>query len=541
MDQVQHSPAPVQDRMRLLLRSVHDLGGLDDLGTVLQRTVDLACQVTGARYGAIGVVGDGDVSRFSHFITSGLTDAEHALLGDPPRGRGILGRLIREPGPVRVADLTREADAVGFPPGHPAMHTFLGMPVRIGSQVFGNLYLTEKAGGASFTEQDELLLEGLASLAGAVIDTVRRRLEAGAQGATVEAVRAVNRALLTQDDPSLIVPLVTDQAVRVTGAQSALVVVPTAAGVEALEILAASGADLDIVLSGLHARIAQVLASGTSQHRAERESRAVLDHQAGPRHTSIVPVRLRDGGQVVLVVAGWRLATAVPPRLTEALIESLADQVGLVLDRVRSTHDHDALVTLADRDRIARDLHDLVIQRLFAAGLTLQGATRLDLHPEVLQRIEGTISELDATIRDIRATIFALTPTEVGTSLRGQVRDLVGRYADNLGFVPTLRFTGPVDSALEADSRSALLMVLREALSNVARHAGAGSVHVDLTAQEHRLVMVVTDDGVGLPPRVVESGLGNARRRAFERGGTMDLLAHTPSGTVLRWQVPLRQ
>lgn len=528
--------------MRLLLESVQDLSNVDDpsLAGVLQRTVESACRITGAHYGAMGVLADGKPTALTHFITTGMTDAQRQAIGDPPEGRGILGRLMRDSVGARLADVTLEADAVGFPAGHPIMRTFLGMPIRTGSTVFGNVYLTEKSGGQEFTDQDQLMLSALASWAGVVIDLMRRRLEGDSQRATVSTLRQINRSLLTEDDPARVVPLVIAQAIASTGAESALVAMVTGGTDPRVKIVAAQGSGCDSLLEALHPQVIESVASGQSSHWATPEPGVLLDHQAGPPHTSIVPVTLPKRAAVVLLVDRWRPAATASPRLTEDLIESLGDQVGLVLDRVDADKSHDAMTKVADRERIAQDLHDLVIQRIFAAGLTLQGAARLGSEPAVLDRIEQTISELDATIRDIRATIFALKPIGSDTSVQDRIRALIGSYAQNLGFTPTLNCSGVIEDNVDEEGALALLLVLREALSNVARHAHATSVEIDLRVQADHMVVVVTDDGVGLPAQVVESGLGNVRARARQRGGSMDLMAHTPRGTVLRWQVPLR-
>lgn len=533
---------PLSDHLQRLLSAVRELADIDDesdLGAVLQRTVEIACDMTGARYGAMGVLAEGDGTTLSHFITHGMSAAERRRIGSPPAATGVLGRLVRDPVGVRVADVTSEDDAVGFPPGHPIMHTFLGAPVRTGSVVFGNLYLTEKAHGQEFTEHDEWLLQGLASLAGVVIDLVRRRLDADGQQAIVHTIRQLNRSLLTEDDPAALVPLVVDEAMRRTGASA--VAVATVSGVEDphLDLIAAAGEAADQLLEDLAPRISRSLDDVRSMHWSSGESTLLVDRQAGPPHTSIVPIHLRDGSWAVMVVAGWRPEGIASPRHNEELIDSLGDQVGLVLDRVAADTNHDALTKVADRERIARDLHDLVIQRIFAAGLTLQGAARMRPQSEVLKRVEQTIDELDATIRDIRATIFALSPARAGAPLQAEIRELVTSYAQNLGFSPTVTCSPAVETAIDDDSRLTLLLVLREALSNVARHAQAASVEIAISLEAEHVVVVVTDDGVGLPAHVVESGLGNVRARARQRGGSMDLMAHTPRGTVLRWQVPL--
>jgi len=534
-------PARSQEaRIELLLRAVRELSAADqDLVDVLGRTVEIACELTGARYGAMGVLAEAEPHRMSHFITHGLSEQERASIGEPPRGRGILGRLLTDPHGVRVRDVTQEPDAAGYPPGHPVMRSFLGMPIRTSAAVFGNLYLTEKTGGEEFTAEDASMLETLASVVGVSVDLSRRRLEAQSQSTAVATVRTVNRALVTEQDPASVVATVLAEARRTTGARAAMVLAEASEETAAaLDLVAADGADVDGLWSELDEQVRSTLTLGGPSHWATNAPRLLLDDQEGPRHTSIVPVRLRDQSSVALVVVDWRPATTLAPRLTEALLESLGDQVGLILDRVAAARHRDELTRLQDRERIARDLHDLVIQRIFAAGLTLQGTARLHPPSEVTERVERTIAELDATIRDIRATIFALTTTSE-VSVRTQIRDLLQSYTPHLGFAPTLRCPREVDDVVDEDSRLALLLVVREALSNVARHARAEAVEIDVHAEAERLFVTVTDDGVGLPEHVVESGLGNARARARQRGGSMDLLAHTPRGTVLRWQVPL--
>ena len=538
----QASEPPPSDHVQRLLGAMHDLADIDDggdLGTVLRRTVEIACEMTGARYGAMAVLSEQDGGGMSHFITHGMSAEERSLIGKPPTARGVLGRLISEPVSLRLVDVTTQKDAVGFPPGHPIMHTFLGSPIRTGSRVFGNLYLTEKAQGEEFSEHDEWLLQSLASLAGVVIDLVRRRLDADGQQTIVSTIRQLNRSLLTEDDSAAIVSLVIEEAIRATGATAVLVSVVREEGKPRIEMIAGSGDSPQDLLERHAARIDEGLKGAHSMHWSSEASTLLVDHQSGSPHTSIVPIHLRDGTWAVMVVDGWRPAALASPRLTEELIESLGDQVGLVLDRVAADDSHDALTKVADRERIARDLHDLVIQRIFAAGLTLQGAARMTPEPEVLERVQQTIDELDATIRDIRATIFALSPARAGAPLKAEIRELVGSYAQNLGFTPTVSCSPAVESAIDDDSRLTLLLVLREALSNVARHSRASEVDIAIHLDDENVVVVVTDNGVGLPRRVVESGLGNVRARARQRGGSMDLMAHTPRGTVLRWQVPL--
>lgn len=533
---------PDRNPVRSLLSTVQDLSLMDptDLDGLLGRIVEVASQMTGARYGAMSVLTEGDPTKWGHFVTHGLSEAECRLIGALPCGRGVLGRLLSHPTGVRLADLTQEADAVGFPPGHPTMRSFLGRPIRIGSTVFGNLYVTEKAHGQPFTEEDEEMLEALTVVAGGVIDLTRQRLEAQSHRATSETIRQINRALLFEDDPAHVVPLVLAQARRLRQAEAAAVFTTTGGDYSPFDVIAAEGAGVSALVEAARAHVMHSLSVGTSLHWTDSDTDSPSQlGGAGPRYNSVVPVRVNDGTWVVLLVVGWIPATRVTHRCTEGVLEALGDQVGLVMDRVAARRTHDILMQVDDRERIARDLHDLVIQRIFAAGLTLQGATRLALPQAAQDRIESTIGELDATIRDIRSTIFALTPAGNGASVQKHIHELMDTYAVSLGFTPVLLCDEALDDVLTEHRRLALLLVLREALSNVSRHAHATSVQVEVRMDGDRLGVDVTDNGVGLPDHYAESGLGNVRSRALRHGGSMTLSAHTPSGTVLRWQVPL--
>ncbi len=419
------------------------------------------------------------------------------------------------------------------------MRTLLGMPIRIGSTVFGDLYVTEKAQAQPFTDEDQVMLEALTVVAGGVIDLTRQRLEAQSHRATGETIRQINRALLVEDDPAHVMPLVLTQARRLRQAEAAAVFTTSGGEHSSFDVVAAEGVGIGALLEAARSKVLHSVSTGASVHWTDAESPSLLSEGIRDRYNSVVPVRVSDGTWAVLFVVGWIPATRVTHRYTEGVLEALGDQVGLVMDRVAARHNHDVLMQVDDRERIARDLHDLVIQRIFAAALTLQGATRLDAPPAVQDRIERTIGELDATIRDIRSTIFAVTPARNGTSVQEHVSELIDSYAVNLGFSPVLRCDEAIAEMLTESIRLALLLVVREALSNVARHAHATSAEVAVTVEADHLVVAVTDDGVGLPDQVAESGLDNVRTRARQHGGSMDLLAHTPRGTVLRWQLPL--
>lgn len=367
-------------RLRKLVDALVSIGSELSLPTVLKRIVESAVEVVDARYGALGVLDEAG-HGLAEFITVGVTDDQIAEIGPLPQGHGILGLLILEPTPLRLADLSAHVDSYGFPPGHPEMRSFLGVPIRIREQVYGNLYLTEKQGGPEFSEEDESLAVALAGAAAVAIDNAR-----------------------------------------------------------------------------LYARVGDL-----------------------------------------------------------------------------------AMVT--DRERIAADLHDTVIQRLFATGLALEG-TIGRAPPDLVERLESAVGDLDETIRQIRSSIFALQrPRLPGQGVRDAIHALATESAASLGFQPVLRLDGPLDVVVDSDVAGQLLMTLREALSNVVRHARAGHVQVNIAATDDDVVAEVIDDGVG--PTVTErqggQGLNNMRGRAIALGGSFTIDPAPGRGTRVVWRVPLKR
>lgn len=365
--------------LRQLLDAVLTLSSDLDLPAMLRRIVESAVDLVDATYGALGVLDDTG-TRLAQFITVGIDDEAHRAIGDLPEGHGILGLLIIDAKPLRLPDLNEHPDSYGFPPHHPPMTSFLGVPIRVRNQVFGNLYLTDKSSGEVFTDVDEELAVGLAAAAGVAIENTR-----------------------------------------------------------------------------LHTKLHEL-----------------------------------------------------------ALVE--------------------------DRERIARDLHDTVIQRLFASGMSLQGTIRLvDSDPAAaVERIGATVTDLDVTVKQIRTAIFGLESTRADRDgLRNRLLALLREAAGPLGFEPRLLLDGPVDSGLDERVGVELLATLREALSNVARHAQASRVDVEILVEAEACVRVM-DDGVGPPgadaPR--GNGLRNMAARASQLGGTLELRRNHPCGTILEWRVP---
>jgi signal transduction histidine kinase len=363
-------------KLRRLVQAILILDAELNLPVVLRRISHEARDLVDARYGALGVLTE-DGRALDQFLTVGLSHEEERAIGPRPTGRGVLGTLIAEDKPLRLADLARSPESFGFPPGHPAMTSFLGVPVRVHGEVYGILYLTNKTTAPEFSEDDEELVLALAMAAGIAIENAR-----------------------------------------------------------------------------LH---------------------------------------------------------------------------GIVRDRALTE----------DRDRIARDLHDSVIQRLFAIGLSLQGTARLVERPEAVMRIGEAIDKLDETIRQLRKAIFDIELTISREGLHPKVLDLVHELRPVLGLLPQVSFSGPVDTVVSDPLAEEVLAVLREALTNVGKHARASKVVITIAAGEE-LRLVVADDGVGIgDAKAAGLGLKNLRQRAERQGGDVELGTSREGGTRLTWHVPL--
>jgi signal transduction histidine kinase len=511
---------------RALLDAVVAMSSDLDLHSVLDRIVVSACRMTGARYGALGVLGSsgGDLVDF---VTSGFTAEQHAAIGDLPRGKGILGLLIKEPRPLRLRPLQAHPASYGFPPGHPPMETFLGVPVRIRGTVFGNLYLTEKAGGAEFTEQDEQLVDALARAAGYVIDNARSFARSERRRQWLEASAEIVESLQPPVQLDAALDRIVQGALRVSAAMAVAVV----RGRDGTYVVDAADGSAVNVLDALVEELEEHI------ERSETNADLVVVRQGDQGTVVLVPLRAHLVDTRVLLVV---LATGQGTLATDEaeMLASFTDQASLALDRAQAVSDREELMLVADRDRIARDLHDLVIQRLFATGLHLQGARRTATGDDIKARLDDAVADLDVTIRDIRSTIFDLQLPH-DTSLRTELRGVVREYVPVLGFTPLVRTSGPVDTAVDAVTGAQMLAVLREALSNVARHADADAAVVEVEASGSEVMLRVTDNGQGLPAERRESGLRNVRRRAGDLGGTVRFLEEEPHGTRLEWTVPL--
>jgi len=530
-----------RDRMDALLESVFAVASGLDLDATLRKIVQAAMELANARYGALGVLGaDG---QLTDFVYLGIDDEARELIGDLPTGHGVLGVVIEEGKPLRLPDLSQHPTSVGFPPNHPPMRAFLGVPVRARGEVFGRLYLTEKRDGQPFTEDDEAIVQALAGAAGIAVDNARLYEEARRRQLWLEASGEVTAQLLGAGDPTEILRLIANRALELSGVDYAMIVLPQDADAEVTELVVAVSAGLDA--ASMTGRRIPVAGSTSGAVFADRIPRVVpnlafdpaegLGVQFGP--ALVLPLGADDH------VAGVLLALRTPgsPAFVEhelQVVSSFADQASLALQRAESQAAGRELELLADRDRIARDLHDHVIQRLFAVGLALQGTHRRAKNPAVATRVQDHIDQLHEVIQDIRSAIFDLQATDSASGqLRATLHQIVTELTEDVPLRATVRMSGALDTVPPGLAEDAGA-VLREAVSNSVRHAKAQELVVTVSVGED-LVIEVADDGVGIPATVARSGLHNLQRRAQSARGSCTVELLDSGGTRLVWSAPL--
>jgi len=532
-----------RDRTHALLEAVVAVGSYLELETVLRQIVETAVELVSARYGALGVIGEG--GRLAEFIPVGLDEAQIAAIDHWPEGRGLLGKLITDPRPLRLQDIAADPGSSGFPDGHPPMRSFLGVPVRIREEVYGNLYLTEKQGG-DFDEEDEALVQALAAAAGVAVDNARLYAEARRQQQWLRATGEVAQRLLSGDQPEEVLDLVTQQALELSGADLVALALPTGDRTRlVIEHASGDGAAeaLGLVLPAEGSASGIVMASGKPL-AVENFSADARVAPVARQHMPLGPAvlfPLGPAGDVRGVLTAGRRQGAFPlaPPAVE-MVTTFAAQAGIGLELAEHRRDVQRLALFEDRDRIARDLHDQVIQRLFATGMSLQGATALMRDAEAGRRVEQAVDALDETIKDIRAAIFELQSRGDAepARLRTRILAIIEEMTESLGFAPALRMAGPLDTQVPAAIATQLLAALREGLANVAKHARASRADVSVEAGPD-LILTVRDNGVGLPETTRRSGLGNLADRARELGGTFHAAPAEGGGTKLEWRVPL--
>ncbi|MCZ4507020.1 GAF domain-containing protein [Streptomyces sp. ActVer] len=521
--------APDSDDVPRLLEAMRSVGSGLELRSTLERICGTAAELADARYAAIGVAAE-DGNGLAEFVYQGVDGETARLIGRLPDGHeGLLGALLREPEPVRLAEPTEDPRSCGFPEHHPRMRGFLGVPIRVQGEVFGNLYLAEKRGGEPFDDHDLDMVRVLAGEAGIAIGNARLYEAAKQRERWIDGSVAVTTALLSGGDADEALQVVAEQARRLSDSAAGLVLLPAAEG--GLEIVAVASERpsraLGLVVPAENEVVGELLAGeAVFVEDAATDPRMLSDLSHGYGPTMLLP--LQSGGRVLGTLVMARAEGARPFSETErSLATQFASQAALALMMAEVQRDRERLAVYEDRDRIARDLHDLVIQRLFATGMMLESAQRRSAVPEVRQGVGKAVDELDVTIQEIRTAIFALQqePAEVTTGLRTRVLREINMAAVPLGFRPSHHFVGPVDLVVGELTAKNLIAALREALSNAFRHAGASRIDVTVDATVRLpdgrpgVRLTVTDDGVGIPEGGRRSGLKNLARRAESLGG----------------------
>lgn len=539
----------VRDRMDRLMEAMLVVTAGLDLDNTLRTIVHTAIELVDAGYGALGVrETDKTSNQLAEFVYEGIDDRTRVLIGDLPRGHGVLGVLIADPKPIRLSNLSDHPSSVGFPANHPPMHTFLGVPVQVRGEVFGNLYLTEKAGGLEFTEDDEVVLQALAAAAGIAIENARLYEQSRVRQLWLEAIRDVATELLAGSPSKDVLELVAERGRALTNSVCTFLALPDDADVPYEEItelvvVAAAGADASVLVGRSvplsDSPVAQAFRSGKPVTSYVPEPDPIFAGIADLGPVLTLPLRANGIITGVLTTVLSPVDTARSP-VDLALMTTYADQAAVALQLADTQRRMRELDVYADRDRIARGLHDHVIQRLFAVGLSLQGTMQRVRTPEVRTRLDETIDDIQAIVQDIRYSIFDLqsNTTTDSSQYRKRLHHIITEMTAESGLRTTVRLSGPV-TVLEPPLSGHVEAVLREAVSNVVRHAGASTVAVELVVRDE-VSIEVADDGAGLAPEVTRrSGLANLAARAEEAGGVFAVTAREPRGTVLRWSAPL--
>jgi signal transduction histidine kinase len=537
-----------RDRRDLLLEAGLALSSERSLPAILQRIVELATRLTGARYGAIGVLGPG--GGISQFVYTGITPEQRAAIGDLPVGKGILGALIQDARPLRLRELSRDPRSVGFPPHHPPMRSFLGAPVMARGQVFGNIYLTEKRGAGGFDADDERALVILAAQAGVAVENARLNQELEARVQRLDALQAIGGAILRGEDSDVVIGLVARQARSLLRADLASVAVPTADRV-GLVVRAAEGTGAEEIVGGVFPLEGSVSGDAIAGDRVIVLADAAADERVcqpmvrsgvfGP--ALFVPLAARGGPFGTLLLARRRGGRGFEEGEV-GLAEVFAGQAAVVLEQARLQGEVQRLQMLEDRERIARELHDGTVQSLFTVGLGLQGTASLVGGGEAVRRIQGAVEELDRVIGDLRNYIFGLEPGVLADRQLGPaLEEMVEEFGHRSGVVAVAEIDPDAAAAL-APSAAEVVQLAREALSNVHRHAGAATCRVSLRRDEGgaAALLEVDDDGCGFDPAVASGtgrGLGNLRARAARLGGRAEIVSVAGEGTTVRVAIPV--
>ncbi|SDP47183.1 Histidine kinase-, DNA gyrase B-, and HSP90-like ATPase [Nakamurella panacisegetis] len=540
-DRVQDIVESARERMDALLDAVLAVSSGLDLDATLRQIVQAAMDLVDARYGALGLLDD--AGNLQQFIPIGIDEERASLIGPLPTGQGVLGVVIEEDKPLRLADLAHHPVSVGLPAHHPPMHTFLGVPIRARGAIFGRLYLTEKRDGQEFTDDDETVVQALAGAAGIAIDNAQQYEQARRRQRWLEATSEITAALLTVSDTTQALHLIATHAQQLTLAQSTLIALPATSAPATTELVVTicAGADADQLIGRAIPIHGSTAGAVFYDHTPRSVKRLAFDIGAGLGidlgAALALPLHVDDRATGVLLTVRAPGAPAFNDDELQ-LVATFADQATLALQRAQTQDARQELEILADRDRIAMDLHDHVIQQIFGVGLALHAIQRRIKPSDVALRLNTEINKLDHVVRDIRTVIFDLQaePAEQ-PNLRAALDAVVTDLTGNSPLRTTVRMSGPLDIVGPALGQQAEA-ALREMVSNVVHHAQATELDVTVSAADD-LVIAVTDNGVGIPVTAARRGLNNLGQRAGDHNGTCTITAPANGGTQILWSVPL--
>ena len=535
----------VQGRLRGLLRATEVVTGELGLDAVLRHIAQAACSLAGARYAALGVIApDGSLEQFIHV---GIDDDLLERIGHLPEGKGLLGALITDPRPIRLGHIADDPRSSGFPPGHPPMGSFLGVPVLVHGEVYGNLYLTESTRG-DFTEDDEALVRSLAVTAGTAISNARLYSESRSQQRWLAASAEISAQLLSSsgEDP---LRMIARRSGEIAEADLVSVAILAPGGDEVMiEVAIGDAAD---ELLGRTFRVSETLSGKAIEDGLPMMLHSPADSPGRHSHLDsvfptgpmmVIPLIGTNTTLGVLTIAR-RIGRSAFSAADLAMATAFAGQASVALELTAARSDQQRMLLLEDRDRIARDLHDHVIQQLFAIGLSLEGiAVAVGPESPAGRKLGDRVVDLDRTIRQIRTSIFELRGPLGGgpTGLRSRIGQIAAEVTPALGFAPVLDYRGAVDLAVPDQLADDVAACVREGLTNTAKHAQATTAEVVVAVTADELTVLITDDGVGITGSSDLSGIANLRTRAERRGGTFEVATGPAGGTTVIWKVPLR-
>jgi signal transduction histidine kinase len=544
LDPTAETPEFTDVRLQKLIEANHTIVAELSLDALLRRVLELAREIANAQFAALGVAGsDGHLGQFLH---CGMDAAMVAAIPSLPKGLGLLGALFESPEPIRLQTLADDPRSCGLPVGHPPVNSFLGVPIRSASSFYGSLYLGNRIGRSDFSAEDQDLVTALAATASIAIENARLHDQSQRRQEWLLASAEVSHRLLASTDQGPVLTNIAASVRRLTRADAVGILLPAPGDPEQLVMEVVDG----VGIQGLKGLRLPSEGSEVQQAMTDARTRVLQGFQqridAIPaladiptiRHVVVLPLQGSRGARGAIVAV--RMVDVAFSSTDLELAEGFVSQAGLALELADARSNHQRVAMLEDRARIARDLHDQVVQKVFAAGLTLQGTATMVHDPHLRHRLISAIANLDHTSRTIRTSIFELQePNLPGVSVRSRVMDVLAEMTAVLGFAPMLSFEGPLDTMVDEPLSTEVEAVLRESLTNAAKHSAASAVAVALVTADGQLTVTVSDNGVGLRRSARRSGLSNLRDRAERRGGRLDLEQPGGSGLLLRWSIPL--